>query len=40
MNSLTLGFDEKAFQTDLKKLEKMIAEVQRRQAEKKDSPVV
>jgi hypothetical protein len=41
MTSLTLGFDEKAFQTDLKKLEDMVEEVSRRkEAGKKDPAVV
>jgi hypothetical protein len=33
MSSLTRGFDEKQFQLDVKKLEKMVDEVRRQQAE-------
>jgi UDP-galactopyranose mutase len=40
MHNLTRGFDEKQFQTDLKKLEEMVNEVRRRQAQKTDRTVV
>ena len=41
MNSLTLAFDEKQFQTDLKKLEDMVEEVSRcKEAGKADASVV
>jgi UDP-galactopyranose mutase len=40
MSGLATGFDEKQFQTDLKKLEAMVAEVQRVQSGKKDPAVV
>jgi UDP-galactopyranose mutase len=40
MQNLTRGFDEKQFQTDLKRLEKMVDEVRREQAGKTNPAVV
>jgi poly-beta-hydroxyalkanoate depolymerase len=40
MHNLTRSFDEKQFQTDLKRLEQMVDEVKREQAGKRDPAVV
>jgi UDP-galactopyranose mutase len=40
MTNLTKGFDEKAFQTDLKKLEEMVNEVKSSQSGKNDPAIV
>jgi len=40
MQNLSKGFDEKEFQTDLKRLERMVNEIRRREAEKSSRAVV
>jgi UDP-galactopyranose mutase len=40
MHNLTRGFDEKQFQTDLKKLEKMVEEVRRRETGEANPAVI
>jgi len=40
MQNLSKGFDEKEFQTDLKKLERMVDEIRRKKAAENDRAVV
>jgi hypothetical protein len=40
MQNLSKGFDDKQFQTDLKRLERMVDEIKRRQARERDRTVV